>query len=177
MAEIQPTPKLCAACKSKIESSFDKVLWAKLLLDKPRPKPNKQFRSFAKKVRAIEKATGMDFYLVGRGNQLDEQLQTPFMKQVKKFRVMFEEWADKADQIKSRHGSKRRSQAKQVAADQAYFLLTKFASRPPTLTRGGPWNELAVILYDENKKADLYDYLVTSPYHIRREKRRNPVAI
>lgn len=156
---IEPAPERRVRCERQLARAFDLVVCGKANDKRPSPKADKeQYREFARLLQAVE-TSGMDIYM-GRFS---------FMKQVRKWREFFEELADR---INVGHGKKRRSDAKQFAADAAYRLLAKFGSSPPTLTRGGPWDQLATILYGDSK-ADLYDYLRTSEYAPRKKRQKS----
>lgn len=159
---IQPMPERRAQCERQLIKDFDLVLSAKVVLDGPGwAKANKgKFRKFAKTLRAIE-VSGIDLYI-------RPWERASFMKMVKKYREEFDDWTDRIGKDK-----KKRSYAKQDAADCAHKLLAKYGSRPPTLTRGGTWDNLATTLYDEGGRADLFDYLRRSPHHEQRKNGKN----
>jgi hypothetical protein len=149
---IEPASERRAQCESAIDRAFLLVRMSKALDKFPSPAAlKKRFRTYAKALRAVE--------IAGRGLTPYKGMREPgpsFMDQV---RCQREEYEKLANRISVRSGSPRRSNARQMATDCAYELLTQFGSGgAPGLTLEGPWHRLATILF-EHADADLFDYL------------------
>lgn len=149
---IAPASERRAQCESAIDRALLSVRIAKACEKSPSfAARKKQFRTYAKKLRAVEIAgRNLDPYIgVGKPGP-------SFMDQVRRQREIYEELADR---IPVRSGSPRLSTAKITATHLAHELLAEYGSGgAPGLTREGPWHRLTTILF-ENADADLFDYL------------------
>jgi hypothetical protein len=139
---IEPASKNHRRCKLAIVGALENVEFNKIMSGPPAAH-KRQFNKFAKQLRAIE-VSEIRYY--ARQALMDE------------VRLLREWFGRTGDKIKPRHGSPRLSAAKRCATQCAYSLLATFGKRPPGLTRGGTWHNLATTLYGDDQ-ADLFDYL------------------
>ena len=156
---IQPASRQRTMCKRDIVQALESVEFNKVMTGGAPAAHKSKFNQFAKKLRAIE-VSRIWYYA-----------KQSWIEELKNLRQWFEK---AADNIKPRHGSRRLSKSKEIAAVYAYALLVKYGKTVPGLTRGGTWHQLATILYGA-EGADLFDYLRrftnTSLYNDLRESR------
>ena len=146
---IQPAPKVRALCRIAIVQALERIEWAKLWVYAPGAVKRK-LNNYAKKLRAID------------DSEIRHYLTKSVVDEVTRLRKWF---AQTADKLEVRHGSKQKSKAKRIAVEFAYAILASFR-KTPSLTYRGIWHKLALILYG-GKAADLFDYMRES-YRLRK---------
>jgi hypothetical protein len=147
---IQPAPEQRAECEAKIMVAIKDIHNGKI--DEPGYRETRKQikrRLLAKKFRAVEIA----------GTNFRNELGKLFLEQLKAKREFLE-------QPLSARAKQRVNLVKLRTASHAYRLVKAYSRSKPALTEGGPWHQLAAILFGYTG-VDLFNFDYLKLYHFK----------